>query len=135
MKLSRKEAKAAGIEHLFPKKQGGRGSSIKGRSALAALFLKLAVEHGLPEPVHEYEFAKDIGRKWRFDWLFAGWLALEIQGGIYSGGGHVRGKHLEGEYEKLNHACLYGYSVLFCTPQQVEDGSIFPFIKRVLEGE
>lgn len=99
------------------------------------LFDKLCVAHGLPEPVHEYEFATSIGRKWRFDYLFDGWLAVEKQGGVWSNGHHSGGQNQIDDMEKKNHAVLMGYAVLEFTPEQFNDGSAFAFIRRVLEGE
>ena len=58
------------------------------------LFDAACTAHGLPLPVHEYEWGKEAPlspkgkvRKWRFDWLFEGWLAVEQVGGIWKGGG------------------------------------------------
>lgn len=129
MKLTRKEAEAAGLE--WPRKAPGRPARASGdQKAVQCLFLAACRSHGLPEPVAEYAFAHP--RKWRFDWLFEGWLALEIQGGLYVNGRHVRGPALAGEYEKLNEAVCRGFAVLFCTPADVESGAIFPIIGRAL---
>ena len=102
------------------------------------LFLAMCRSHGLPEPVPEYQFAPP--RRWRFDWCFlqpglltqTKGIALEIQGGIWTSGRHVRGKALLAEHEKLNEAAVRGYRVLFCTPEDVQSGAIFPVIKRAL---
>jgi hypothetical protein len=119
------------------------------------VFDALCVAHGLPEPVTEYIFAKWKGgkpdcshrgrtyackcgatrRRWRFDYLFDGWLAVEKQGGLFSKGRHVRGKALLAEYEKLNEAAILGYTVLFLTPKQFEAGEAFAIIKRALSSE
>jgi hypothetical protein len=96
-------------------------------------FIAMAKAHGLPEPVPEFRF--HLTRKWRFDWLFNPGkerVAVEIQGGLFTQGGHVRGAHLVGEYEKLNEAQIMGYKVLLVTPQQVESGEVFELVKRTL---
>ncbi len=95
-----------------------------------ALMPDLCRAHGLPVPEPEFRFAPP--RRWRFDYLWCGWLALEVQGGLWTGGRHVRGAALLKEHEKLNEAAIRGYAVLFCTPAQIEDGSIFPAIRRAL---
>ena len=99
------------------------------------LFLRLCSAHALPIPVAEYAFAKDIGRKWRFDWLFEGEVALEIEGGVWNNGAHVRGKHFLSDMEKYNEAAIMGYLVLRCTWDQVKSGSAFALVKRALRGE
>lgn len=128
MKLTRKQATALGLE--------APGRPARGRSAPNAvqanreLFLASCKAWGLPEPLPEVQFHPD--RRWRFDWLFNAWLAVEIQGGLFSQGRHVRGAALVREYEKINEAQIMGYTVLLVTPQQVKDGSAFALIKRAL---
>lgn len=52
-------------------------------------------------------------RKWRFDYAWpTKRLAVEIEGGVYSKGGHVRGKHYQSDCEKYNAATLLGWRVL-----------------------
>lgn len=77
-------------------------------------------ECGLPEPVTEYKFAHTIGRKWRFDFAFEKeMVAVEIQGGLFSGGRHTNGAALLKEYEKLNHAAMLGWRVMFFQPKAI----------------
>lgn len=128
MKLSPAQARALGIElkALQRKRAVKRADDTAQR-----LFLEGCKAHGLPEPVAEYQFHPT--RRWRLDWAWvAAKLALEIQGGLFSGGRHVRGAALLGEHEKLNAAAAAGWRVLFVTPQQVEDGSAFAVIRRGL---
>lgn len=73
-------------------------------------------EHGLTASP-EYKFHPT--RKWRFDFLFANRVALEVQGGLFSGGRHSRGASLLKEHEKLNNAACMGYRVLYCIPQNL----------------
>lgn len=124
-----------------PQRAGGKGSygqqskKRKKRDDLTPeqhAFLLACAAHGLPEPVPEYPFAHP--RKWRFDWLFEGWLALEVQGGLFSAGRHVRGAALLREYEKLNAAQLAGFVVLFTTPDGVKNGKALALVKKALEG-
>lgn len=131
MKLTRKEAKSLGLEVCRPPGRE-KGKKKPPEAQGSKLFDALCQSHGLPVPVAEYEFALEIGRKWRFDYLFDGWLALEKQGGLFSDGRHVNPTALLKEYEKLNWATILGYSVLFCTPDQIEDGSIFALVKKAL---
>lgn len=94
------------------------------------LFEAICRAHGLPAPRCEVQFAPP--RKWRFDYLW-GKVALEVQGGIWTRGRHVRGAALLQEHEKLNAAAVLGFRVLFCTPHDLETGIIFPVIKKALE--
>lgn len=88
--------------------------------------------HGLLPPVFECQFHPT--RRWRFDMLFEGWLAVEVQGGLFVEGRHVRGAALLREHEKLNEAVCLGYSVLFVTPDQVGSGEAWALVARALKG-
>jgi len=85
------------------------------------LWIKLLEAKGVPAPTAEHRFHPT--RKWRFDfaWLDVQ-LALEIEGGAFSGGRHTRGKGFIGDLEKYNAALLLGWRVLRVTPQQMANG-------------
>lgn len=129
MRLSNKEAREFGID--VPKKAGRRKQQRP--PAAPALFLALCRAHGLPEPVPEFYFHPE--RKWRFDWLFDGWLALEVEGGAWTQGRHTRGAGFLGDVQKYNAAALLGYTVLRCTPQDVESGAACELVKRAMEAQ
>ena len=75
-------------------------------------------DQGLPAPATEYRF--DAVRKWRFDFAWpADFVAVEVQGGIYTGGRHVRGDGAERDMEKINAAQLQGWIVLLATPRRL----------------
>lgn len=143
VRVSKAEAKAMGLSTGVPpnrwkkKNKGKRGdppTDAAQQSHGLKLFLAACKAHGVPEPIEEYEFCP--GRKWRFDYCWADFdLALEVQGGLFNGGRHVRGPALLEEHEKLNEAAVRGWRILFCTPAAVDDGSIFPIIKRAVDGE
>lgn len=97
------------------------------------LFDQLCLSHGITPPDHEYPFAKCIGRKWRFDYLFDGWLAVERTGGVWIKGHHSGGQDQIDDMEKQNNAVILGYAVLEFTPEQFDDGSAFAFIKQALD--
>lgn len=70
---------------------------------------------GLPRAVAEHRFYP--ARKWRFDYAWvAARIAIEVQGGIWTGGRHTRGAALVKEWEKLNTAAARGWRVLYCAP-------------------
>lgn len=71
-------------------------------------------------------------RKWRLD-LVVKDLAIEVNGGLFSNGGHNRGKDMEGDYEKQNAAVLMGFRVLVFSTGQVKSGLAIDTIKRGLK--
>ena len=128
MKLTRKEAEALGIAPAAPRRSRTRQPDPK---PAQGLFASLCKSWGLPAPIPEYRFAPP--RKWRFDWAWpAHHLALEVQGGIWTGGRHVRPTRLMDEQEKLCEAAIAKFRVMFCTPEDVSTGAIFPLLKRAL---
>lgn len=73
-------------------------------------------------------------RRWRFDFAWpAHMLAVEVDGGTYSGGRHTRGAGYERDCEKANEAVLRGWRVLRVTTQQVDSGEALAWIERALE--
>lgn len=96
---------------------------------------------GLPEPMIEYQFWE--GRKWQFDFAWKTYrhlqpdilVALEVQGGIFTHGRHTRGAALVKEYEKLNHAAMTGWRVLFVQPKDLCVKSTVDMIKSALNKE
>lgn len=73
---------------------------------------------GICEPVPEYEFHPH--RKWRFDYA---WplqrIALEVDGGIWSQGRHVRGAGRKADMEKFTQAARFGWRVVYFEPDEL----------------
>lgn len=87
--------------------------------------------HHLPAPIEEHKFHPS--RKWRFDLAFPQpMIAIEIHGGIWSGGRHTRGMGFENDREKMNEAQIMGWTVLEYSTGQVMDGVPILDLKRVL---
>ena len=85
----------------------------------------------LPEPEREYRFAPP--RRWRFDFAWpAAMLALEVEGGVWSTGGHTSGKGFTDDCEKMNEALIRGWRVLRVTGQQVKSGAAVDWLRRAL---
>ncbi len=104
-------------------------------SETLAFQLQLA---GLPKPQREFIFHKR--RKWRFDLAWPDLLiAVEVEGGIWTNGRHVRGEGYESDCEKYNEAQLMGWMVLRFTPGMIKRGKaggiIEKAIRRALDGE
>jgi hypothetical protein len=86
---------------------------------------------GLPPPVREYRFASP--RRWRFDYAWPDLrLALEVEGGVWSGGRHVRGRGYEGDCVKYSEAALRGWRVLRATTAMLRDGRALALLERAL---
>jgi hypothetical protein len=97
-----------------------------GAQLLAQLLLA-----GLPVPEAEVTFVE--GRKWAFDFAYRSRrLGIEIEGGHWSGGRHVRGKGFEDDCRKYNAASLTGWRLLRVTGAMVESGEAVELIGYAL---
>ena len=86
---------------------------------------------GLPAPQTELAFAPP--RRWRFDMAYPEQhLAIEVDGGTWTGGRHSRGTGYEADCEKLNAAVLTGWRVLRFTGDMVRDGRAVDVIRQAL---
>ena len=73
-------------------------------------FRKLLEHYHFPVPEQELKFHDT--RKWRFDYAWPKHkVALEVEGGIFSGGRHTRGVGFLKDMEKYNEAVLLGWRV------------------------
>jgi very-short-patch-repair endonuclease len=85
----------------------------------------------------EYEFCP--GRKWRFDFVLTGEehrkIGIEIEGGVWSGGRHTRGKPFERDCEKHNMAVKLGWSVLRYSTDMVLAGDAINDILELVRPE
>ena len=78
---------------------------------------------GFPDPATELLFHPK--RKWRFDYAWEEQkLALEVHGGIHSGGRHTRGRGFIEDRAKMNEATLLGWTVLEVTPEHIKSGQL-----------
>ncbi len=87
----------------------------------------------LPPPSPEYPFAKDLGRKWRFDFAWPEYkVALEVEGGTWVGGAHTRGRGYESDVEKYNVAGIAGWLVIRATNHMVNDERALNTVRTAL---
>lgn len=88
---------------------------------------------GVEEPVRQYRYSPH--RKWAFDfaWLDRK-LAVEVDGGTWTGGRHTRGGGYEKDSEKLNAANLLGWTCLRYTSTMVRSGRAAREIAEALGG-
>ena len=86
---------------------------------------------GLPRPVEEFRFHPQ--RRWRFDLAWPDRkFAVEIEGGAWIVGRHVRGKGFSQDCEKYAEALCLGWHVLRITTGMVSDGTALAYIERAL---
>ena len=86
---------------------------------------------GIPTPEKELQFHPV--RKWRFDRAWPDHkVAVEIHGGIWTGGRHTRGRGFLNDREKMNTAQLMGWTVLEVCDKQIEDESAFAWVREAL---
>lgn len=121
----------------------------KSKSEIEELLYKQIKIVGLPLPKREYRFVRDIVgdgagiRKrvkeaglhdWKFDFAYPQYrLAIEVEGGTWSGGRHVRGAGYKSDCQKYNAAQLHGWIVLRYTTDSIKDGSAMDEIEKTLE--
>jgi len=81
----------------------------------------------------EQEYKFHPTRKWRADFLITGKkILVEVEGGIWSGGRHTRGKGYLGDMEKYNEAAMMGFTVLRFSTEQVKAGVAIKQIEQLV---
>lgn len=90
--------------------------------------LKLA---GITDYVREHRFCE---RRYRFDFALVSILvAVEIEGGIYSNGRHVRPKGFQEDARKYRRAAIAGWLVLRVTSADINDGSAIADLEKAIK--
>ena len=109
------------------KVKGAKVESV-GEAALIQQIRALKIEF-----VQEFQF--HTSRKWRADFHIKNTkLLIEVEGGIWSGGRHTRGKGYIGDMEKYNAATMMGYQVLRFSTEQVTSGFAINQIEGLVKG-
>jgi hypothetical protein len=86
------------------------------------------------ECVKEFKFHPV--RKWRFDYAIPEHkIALEVEGGVWTGGRHISPKGFLGDIEKYNTATLMGWRVFRTTPEDLYKTATIKLIKTAISGE
>ena len=86
---------------------------------------------GLPAWETEYRFHRS--RQWRFDLAWPHLrLAVEVEGGIWTGGRHTSPTGFEADCEKYNEAAILGWRVIRVTGGMVKDGRAADIIQRAI---
>jgi hypothetical protein len=110
------------------KKKAAKGHT---HDEAASQFRLLCKASGLPMPVTEYVFAPP--RKWRWDYAWPEEkIALEVDGGIFTHGAHVRGARILLTHEKLNAAACLNWRILYRVPRNLCTDETITILRGVL---
>jgi hypothetical protein len=105
---------------------------MKKLSALEETFLVQLKSEGLTEEM-EREFFFYPSRKFRFDFAWPKYsLAVELEGGTWSNGRHVRGKGFESDCDKYNAATMMGWRIFRGTQKHLDDLSLLEYVRAVI---
>lgn len=97
------------------------------------LFTTLCKSDLRVECVKEYRFHPV--RRWRFDYAIPSHkIALEVEGGVWTGGRHTSPKGFLGDIEKYNTATLLGWRVFRTTPNALLTSDTLKLIKQAIQG-
>lgn len=108
-------------------------SKVKGEKVPNEFEAKLARELKALKIDFEQEFYFHPDRKWRADFHLIGKkILVEVEGGIWSGGRHTRGKGYIGDIEKYNAATMMGYQVIRFSTDQVKSGHAIQQIEKMV---
>lgn len=101
-----------------------------GKSELEKELLFQIKAYGLPKPVTERKFHPV--RRFRFDFAWVDRkIAVEVEGGVWAGGRHVRGAGYKSDCEKYNLATLAGWRVYRFTSDMINDGSAIAMLQKI----
>lgn len=110
-----------------------RQSKVKGDKVVSEGEAKLASDLKALRISFEQEYKFHPKRQWKADFHMTGTkILVEIEGGIWTGGRHTRGKGFIHDMEKYNAATVLGYQVLRFSTEQVKSGLAVRQIERLL---
>ena len=106
---------------------------VKGEKTPNEFEAKLARELKTLKIEFEQEFEFHPKRKWRADFHLVGKkILVEVEGAIWSGGRHTRGKGYIGDMEKYNAATMMGFQVIRFSTDQVKSGLAIQQIEKMV---
>ena len=106
-------------------------SKAKATTTASDFFTALCRSNLQAECVKEFRFHPI--RKWRFDYALPDHrLAIEVEGGVWSGGRHIRPRGFLGDMEKYNAASALGWRVLRVTPDTLHSSATLELIRQAI---
>lgn len=119
----------------FPIKKGKKRRVVKGQRVQSEGEVTLARDLRALKINFEQEYKFHPERKWRADFFITGTnILIEVEGGIWSGGRHTRGKGFIADMEKYNAAAVMGFKVLRFDTQKVKSGLAIKQIENLVRG-
>lgn len=86
------------------------------------------------ECVKEHKFHPT--RKWRFDYAIpAHKIAIEVEGGVWTGGRHTSPKGFLNDMEKYNTATIMGWRLLRTTPDRLCSNETLQMVRDIIAGD
>jgi hypothetical protein len=81
----------------------------------------------------EYKFCP--GRRWRADFYIKPMILVEVEGGNWNRGRHVRPIGFEDDCEKYNEANILRFNVLRFTQKHIKSGYALKTIERLMDAK
>ena len=114
-----------------PKKTRSRNFSAK--ITESDVFTRMCATQFGVECIREYRFYKP--RKWRFDYAMPLYkIAVEVEGGVWTAGRHIRPRGFLNDMTKYNTAALLGWRVFRTTPDKLLSNSTILLLKNAISG-
>lgn len=83
------------------------------------------------ECVREHQFSPP--RRWRFDFAVPALkIAIEVEGGVFTNGRHVRGVGFMKDMEKYNTATAEGWRLFRTTPAQMATRDVLDYVANLI---
>ena len=99
---------------------------------IPAVAIAFFLSCGIPAPVAEHRF--DADRRWRFDYAWPEQkVALEVEGGVWTQGRHIRPVGFIRDLEKYSEAAAQGWRLVRCQPRELMTARVVSWIKRALQ--
>ena len=106
----------------------------KPKAPLRDMFTALCRSDLQVDCVKEFRFHPK--RLWRFDYAIPEHkIALEVEGGVWTGGRHTRPQGFLGDIEKYNTATLMGWRLLRTTPSELLTKKTLDVLKMAISGQ
>ena len=75
-------------------------------------------------------------RKWRFDYAIpTAKIAIEVEGGVWTGGRHTSPKGFLNDIEKYNTATIMGWRLLRTTPDRLCSNETLQMVRDIIAGD
>lgn len=125
-KILAEQDEAKGKPHKRKLSKPGQGSELERELARQIHAARL------PAPVEQYRFHPS--RKYRADFCWIQQrLIVEVQGGVWSGGRHTRGRGYIEDCERMVLAQLIGWRVLYVCATHIKSGKALAWIEEALD--